>query len=122
MDSVRKKIILWLFGERITQLETQLTKIEKYLSNISDLADYVKEKEETAAEIFSLAEELKVVPDMSKDDILDAIRNASIAKTMLLDSPAIGSAEIQVKNNQIFQVEELLKELGKKLKDADKAT
>lgn len=122
MESVRKKIILWLFGERFTELEAKMEKIEKYLSSISDFADYVKDKDEKAAEVFALVEELKVIPEMSRAEITEAIHNASLTKHLLLESPAIGASEIQLKNSSIFQVDNLLKELGKKLTDADKAS
>lgn len=98
----------------LTKLNTDYTEIEKHLSGISEFADYVRDKDEKASEIFATMEKIDLLPDMTLAEVNQELSSASTVKAALLSEPAIGSTEIKDKNNKIAQVNAFIIDLEKK--------
>ena len=119
MKTIREYLRKWLVGDlvdiakevgAIKELQVQ---IEKHLGSISSLADYVKEKDEKASELYQTIAEVEAGKVVSPEDLEDAIQNAMGSKVAILESPAIGTREVIEKNRKLGEIDVYIKGLIK---------
>lgn len=116
MKRFRTYLRNWLIGDlldKVESLENVQATIESHLGSISSLADYVKEKDEKASELYQTIAEVEAGKVVSPEDLEDAIQNAMGSKVAILESPAIGTREVIEKNRKLGEIDVYIKGLIK---------
>lgn len=123
MKTIREYLRKWLVGDLLEQasrldgIVALQVEIEKHLGSVSSLADYVKEKESKADELYSTLAQVESGKALSVDEIDEALQSAAGAKMAILESPAIGTREVIEKNNRLGEIEVHIKALQKQRRD-----
>lgn len=120
MKKIRDYLRKWLVGDLVdlagkVDIITEIQKeIEKHLGSVSSLADYVKEKESKAEELYSTLSQLEAGKELSIEELDEALQSAAGAKMAMLESPAIGTKEVIDKNNKLGEIEVYIRGLQEK--------
>ena len=119
MKRFRTYLRNWLIGDlldlatKVESLEKVQSAIESHLGSISSLAEYVKEKDEKASEMYQTIAEVEAGKIVSPEDLEDAIQNAMGSKVAIMESPAIGTREVIEKNRKLGEIDTYIRELVK---------